>query len=99
MRKIIVPILAACVMFASCADNLKYTDKNGEEKVAKTYGWADYQENHADGIVYRVNIPNVVLSVLFCETAIVPFWLTGWEMFEPVGVEGECESEDKSFLP
>lgn len=97
MKKIFIAMMAACMLFASCAGNYKYTDKNGEQKTAKTYGWADYQENHADSIEYRVNIPNVVLSVIFCETVIVPVWLTGWELFEPIGIEGEVEK--KSFLP
>lgn len=85
-------------MFASCADNYKYTDKNGEQKIAKTYGWADYKENHAKGIEYEVCIPNVVFSVIFFETGIVPIWLTGWELFEPIGVEGEVPKEAQ-FLP
>lgn len=97
MKKIIFTIMTACILFTSCAENYKYTDKNGEQKIAKPYGWADYQENHADSIEYKVNIPNVILSAIFCETFVVPVWLTGWELFEPVGIKGEVET--KSFLP
>ncbi len=34
---------------------------------------------------YKLNIPNVALSVIFSETIVVPIILCGWYLWEPAG--------------
>lgn len=98
MKKFFIATIAACVLLSSCADNYKYTDNNGENRTAEPYGWADYKKCHADSIEYELCVPNIIVSAIFVETVIVPVWLTGWQMFEPVGIEGEPKNT-KTFLP
>jgi type IV pilus biogenesis protein CpaD/CtpE len=81
MKKVL--LLALCVLtLASCADSKKF-NINGKETTAEPYGWFDPSKKN-DSINYQVNVPNVVLSVVFCETVVVPLLLTGDQLFEPV---------------
>lgn len=42
------------------------------------------QTRKVDGVKYEVCFGNVAWSVVGLETIIVPLWLTGWELYEPV---------------
>ena len=53
---------------------------------AESYGWA-CSDLKIEGVKYKVCVGNVVLSIIFCETLIVPVILTGWDLFEPVDLE------------
>ncbi len=74
------------ISLASCARTKEIT-LNGNTKTYQPYGWADYEECKKDSILYQPCIPNVVLSVMCVETGFVPIWLTGWQLYEPIGVK------------
>lgn len=97
MKKILTFLLAICMLFASCANSYSYKNDKGLVETAEPYGWADYQKCKADGVIYQVNIPNVVISVIFAETIIIPIWLTGYQLFEPIGVKGQADI--KTLMP
>lgn len=80
---IMISLIALTVMFTSCADSKTFTDNKGTEFTAEPYGWAT-TDTKIDTVVYKPNAGNIVLSILFCETVVVPIWLTGWELYEPV---------------
>ena len=81
MKKLV--LVALCVLtLASCADSKKF-NVNGKETTVEPYGWLN-PETKNDSINYRVNIGNVILSIVFCETVVVPVLLTGDQLFEPV---------------
>lgn len=77
-------LLVCLLMFLSCADEKTFTKSDGTTFVAEPYGWANMEARKIEGVVYECSFANVVWSVLFCETVIVPVWLTGWEICEPV---------------
>jgi hypothetical protein len=39
-------------------------------------------------VEYKLNVPNIVLSVIFSETLVVPIILCGWYLWEPAGPAG-----------
>lgn len=68
-----------------CADSKKL-NVGGKEVNVRPYGWANADAKKVEGVVYQVNPGNVILSIIFVETVVVPVYLTGWELFEPVRV-------------
>lgn len=80
MKKLLIPILAI-LMLSSCADS-KTFNINGKETTVEPYGWFDTTKAN-DSINYRVNTGNIVLSVVFSETIVVPILLTGDQLWEP----------------
>lgn len=80
MKKILLFLIS--VILVSCADNKTFEDKNGEF-VAEPYGWFN-KENKIEHVNYKLSTSNLVLSVIFCETIIVPIVLTGSELYEPI---------------
>lgn len=71
------------LLLTSCADSKVFVIDGKHVKV-EPYGWADYQELKNDSIVYQANVGNIVWSVILSETVVVPVWLTGWQIYEPV---------------
>nr|DAO03138.1 MAG TPA: hypothetical protein [Caudoviricetes sp.] len=56
---------------------------DGTSFVASPYGWAN-KEKQIDGVDYEINVPNIILSVIFSETIVCPVVLTAVELWEPV---------------
>lgn len=79
-----VMVLTIGVLTTSCADSKTFTDKSGKEFTAEPYGWADADAYKMDTVVYSVNVGNIVWDILLVETVVVPVWLTGWQLYEPV---------------
>lgn len=83
MKKFIVLFMMILAMM-SCADSKTFERADGTKFVAEPYGWANYQSNKIDGVVYEACIGNIVLDVIAVETIVIPVLLTGWELYEPV---------------
>ena len=81
MKKVFL-LLILILSIVSCADSKEFTIDNKEVTV-EPYGWFDETQKN-DSINYKVNTGNIILSVVFCETVIVPVLLTGTELWEPV---------------
>lgn len=47
------------------------------------YGLVNEQELKSDSIRYEVPTSNIVLSIVFSETFVVPGYIIGWELYEP----------------
>jgi hypothetical protein len=102
MKKLII-LIAIIFISTSCADKMRFTaiNENGESVVitAKPYGWANKSSRKIEGVEYRVNVGNIFWDVVLLETAIVPIWLTGWQFYEPVGLEtGNIEIKNGKII-
>jgi hypothetical protein len=84
MKKLFGLLLIAIIALSSCADSKTFERADGTKFVAEPYGWANYQSNKIDGVVYKVCIDNIVWDVIAAESIVIPIWLTGWELYEPV---------------
>lgn len=92
MKKIIAAILISC-MLSGCA-----SPKTFGGVTAKPYGFANESTNKLSGVEYRISLLNVFAAVLLVETIIVPVYIIGWDLFEPVTFIGNLECQ-KEFHP
>lgn len=83
MKKFIVLFMMVLALM-SCVDSKTFERADGTKFVAEPYGWVNYQSNKIDGVIYKVCVGNIVWSVVAVETIVIPIWLTGWELYEPV---------------
>jgi hypothetical protein len=73
-------LLLLCLMTLSCADSKEFTI-DGKQVTVEPYGWLEDTKN--DSVNYRLSTGNIVLSVIFSETVVVPIYLTGTGLYEP----------------
>lgn len=81
MKKVLL-LLIVMLSIVSCANPKEFTIDNKKVSV-EPYGWFDTTQAN-DSINYRINTGNVVLSIVFSETVIVPVLITGTQLWEPV---------------
>lgn len=60
------------------------------------YGLFDEDSVKNDQVEYEVSTGNVVLSVIFVESVVVPVILLGWYLYEPVGVADSAKPKGAS---
>lgn len=87
MKKIFTYI-AVLILLSSCADS-KVFEINNEKVEIEPYGWANAESVKDSRIVYEVCVGNVIWSIIGFETIIVPIWLTGYSIYEPVRLKTE----------
>ena len=56
--------------------------------IVEPYGFLT-QEKKIEGIEYEVVTGNVICSIAFSCALVVPVYLCGWKLYEPVGLEKE----------
>ena len=78
------------MILTSCASSETFII-NGEKTVVRPYGWANKQSRKNENIIYEVSVGNVVWSILGFETVVLPVWLTGWQLYEPVRLKDPNE--------
>lgn len=86
-------LLSLSILFSSCANDGDF-ELNGKMRTFKSYGWM-CPELKNDSIEYSINAPNIVLSIVFCETVVAPILLTGLELKEPVRVKPQYDTNKK----
>jgi hypothetical protein len=96
MKKFLVLIaMVSIIVLSGCADSKKFVI-DGKEVKAQPYGWANYESRRVDGVKYEINAGNVILSIIFSESIVVPVYLTGWEIMEPV--QYKCPADKLSSV-
>jgi len=80
MKKLL--IILAAITLTSCADSKEF-EIDGKTVTVEPYGWFN-PEMKNDSIIYKVNVGNVVWSVIGFETIVLPIVLTGDQLYEPV---------------
>lgn len=80
--RLVLAIILMSIFITSCADSKEFII-DGKKVNVEPYGWFDSSKKN-DSIEYKVNVGNIVLDVIFCETIIVPIILTGDQLYEPV---------------
>ena len=84
MKKLTVLLaLAAALSLTACGADRK--EINGI--TYDTYGLINKDEKKNSKIEYEVSTWAVVWAVVFSETIIVPVFIIGWDLYQPVGVK------------
>lgn len=99
MKKFIFSIIVAIVMsfsFSSCHDSKTFTRADGTSFVAEPWGWAN-EYKKIEGVIYEPVLGNIVWSVFGFESVVIPVWLTGWAIMEPVAYDSS--KDPKSMSP
>jgi hypothetical protein len=81
----LVLALVACLSGCAKARTIEFSE--GSRKV-EPYGlYVElFDKSRKDPAVeYKLNVPDVVLSIIFSETIVVPIILCGWYLWEPAG--------------
>lgn len=87
MKKVLLFAAIAASVFTSCSDSKTFTKSDGSKFVAQPYGWGDYEKYKIDGVQYKANVPDIVLSCLFSGTILTPVFITAFDIMEPVSYE------------
>ena len=82
MKYVLTLLLA--LSLCSCAN-----EKTLNGVTYQPYGWADYQELKSDKVIYKACTGNIIWSVVTFETIVIPVWLTGWQLYEPVALKSD----------
>jgi len=86
MYKIILGVLLFTLIL-SCAKS-KVIKINEIEKEIEPYGWmtTDLKD---DKIKYKISTGNIIWSIILFETIIFPVFITGLDLYEPIGLKDE----------
>ncbi len=89
MKRIMGAILVICIfLMMGCSEPKDIRFKDGSVRTVAPYGFIN--ELSQDGkkdpdVVYKLSTSDIVLSIIFCETIIVPIISLGYNLWEPVG--------------
>lgn len=72
------------VTLSSCGNDKTFII-NGKEVVAETYGLMN-DDKKVPGVEYEVSFGSVFWAVVLSETLIVPIYIVGWDIMQPVKV-------------
>lgn len=83
MKKLSIYLIMILLIVSSCASS-KTFQINDQSVDVKPYGWANKKARHNENVIYEVSLGNVVWSIIGVETVVIPVWLTGWQLYQPV---------------
>jgi hypothetical protein len=86
MKKLISVILVIAFAILSCGDSKYITFSDGRREYVRQYGLFDEKKLKRADVEYDVIVGNVVWSILGVETVLIPLFLVGWYLYEPIGV-------------
>ena len=69
-------------MLLSLAGCAKEATING--KTVDPYGLINQDAKKEPGVQYQISPVAVIVSIIFVETVIVPVYIVGWDLYEPV---------------
>ena len=78
MKKLLIVLIISLFMFG-CA-----SEKKIDGITYETYGFLNKDEVRNEDIHYEVSVGNLVLGCIFFETVIVPVYVFGFDLYEPI---------------
>jgi len=83
MKKLLTAtLLAATLLLTGCA---KPKEINGV--TYDTYGLLNKDEKMNPNIQYEMSTGAIICAIIFSETLVIPVYLIGFDLYEPVGVK------------
>jgi len=75
--------IAACLSLSGCGN-----DKTINGEYYPVYGIANMEANKNPNVVYEISPGSVIMAIIFFETGIVPIYVIGWDLYQPVRLRG-----------
>ena len=84
MKKLFtIMLIAGATLISSCTKDKEFKTDAGTI-VATPYGLANQDVKKIDGVTYELSAGDVFWSIIFSETIVVPVYLVGWRIYQPV---------------
>jgi hypothetical protein len=84
--KNLITFVLILTLSTSCATTKIINTPTGVE-VVKPYGVLNKNVVKRDDVVYEVSVGNVIISILTVQTVVIPVWLIGWKLHNPINVK------------
>lgn len=75
-----------------CAED-KALVLNGKSVYAESYGLFNEEAKKRDDVVYQISPGSVVVSIITFETVVIPVYILGWDLYEPVRMKTETNED------
>jgi hypothetical protein len=75
----LILITAAAISLVSCGN-----DQTIDNKHYQTFGVANQDAYRDPNIVYEISAGSVIWGIILCETIVVPVYIIGWDLWQPV---------------
>lgn len=78
-------LLAFTLLLAGCSDTLVT-----EHGVYPPYGLVNKTEIRNECVLYHVSGLSIVAIIVFSESILIPGYIVGWDLYEPLSVNAAC---------
>jgi hypothetical protein len=81
MKKILAAfmVLVMAAFLSGCARDTRINGTTYE-----AFGLANQEAKRDPNVIYELSAGSVIVGILLCETIIVPIYIVGWDLYEPV---------------
>jgi uncharacterized protein YceK len=86
MKKLIATLMIVS-MLAGCGQPAVITTMDGKTQKYPTYGFLNQSTNKSDKVCYEYSVGNVVWSVIGFGTVVIPVYIVGFSLFNPVSAK------------
>lgn len=94
MKKLITLITLCVFALAGCGVSKQLRLPDNTIKNYPTYGFFTEAQDKSDKVCYEFIAVNLIPFIIFIETVIVPIYIFGWDLWEPVrlkhGPDDKC---------
>lgn len=92
-KKSLAVAMIAVMTMTGCADNKNLPISKDDVSIkseVQTYGLFDRESVENPCVTYELSWGNIIWSVVLIETIVVPIYMVGFSLYEPVSVDREC---------
>lgn len=75
-----------------CAED-KTLEINNKSVFVESYGLVNEEAKKRDDVVYQMSPAAVVVSIITVETIVIPVYILGWDLYEPVRMKTETNED------
>jgi len=76
---LIALLIGAAALLSACGN-----DATIDGKHYQTYGIANMETQKDPNVLYEISAGSVIVAILFSETIIIPVYVVGWDLWQPV---------------
>ena len=77
--RLIAVLIGAAALLSACGN-----DKIIDGKHYDVYGIANMESQKDPNVLYEISASSVIWGIILCETIVVPVYIIGWDLWQPV---------------